>query len=403
MKILLQINSVVNKGSTGRIAEGIGKVAMKNGWESHIAYGRDAGKSESQIYKVGDQYDVYKHVAVTRFLDRHGFSGRNSTKKLIQHITEINPDIVHLQNIHGYYLHIGELFSFLEKFGKPVVWTLHDSWSYTGHCAYYMAANCDKWKTQCNHCPIINSYPESLWIDQSSRNFSDKKKLFNSLKNLTIVTPSEWLANEVRQSFLKNNEVKVINNGININDFKPVNSEEVRIKYGIDKDKIVLGVASEWSERKGLQEFIKLSEKIDDDTQIVLVGIEKEKIENLPHNILGIPRTESVNELAQLYSLANVFVNPTKEDNFPTTNLEALACGTPVITYKTGGSPESVDSNTGIIVQGNNLEELLLAVNKIIYTPKEQYEINCRKKAEHFYDENLKFAEYLEIYKKLLQ
>lgn len=403
MKKLLQINSVVNKGSTGRIAEGIGKVAIKNGLESFIAYGRDAGKSESQIFKIGDQYDVYKHVAITRAFDRHGFSGRNSTKKLIQHIADVNPEIVHLHNIHGYYLHIGELFSFLEKYGKPVVWTLHDSWSYTGHCAYYMAADCGKWKTHCNHCPIINSYPESLWIDQSSRNFSDKKRLFNAVHNLTIVTPSEWLANQVRQSFLNKHQVMVINNGININDFKPVNSGETRKKYGIGKDKIILGVASEWSERKGMQEFLKLSERLDENTQIVLVGVEQDKIESLPQNVLGIPRTESITELAQLYSLANVFANPTKEDNFPTTNLESLACGTPVITYNTGGSPESVDSNTGVVVQSNTVEELLSAVNKIINAPKEQYETNCRKKAEHLYDENLKFAEYLELYKKILQ
>lgn len=403
MKILLQINSVVNKGSTGRIAEGIGKVALENGWESHIAYGRDAGKSESEIYKIGNQYDIYKHVAITRLFDRHGFSGRNATKKLVTHINQIQPDVIHLHNIHGYYLHIEEFFTFLAKLGRPVVWTLHDSWSYTGHCAYYMAANCEKWKTQCHHCPISNSYPESLFIDQSSRNFSDKKKLFGALQNLTIVTPSQWLANEVQQSFLNKHDVKVINNGININEFKKIDAAEARKKYGIDKEQVILGVASEWSERKGMQEFLKLSERLDENSQIVLVGVEQDKIESLPQNVLGIPRTESIIELAQLYSLANVFANPTKEDNFPTTNLEALACGTPIVTYKTGGSTESVDADTGLVVQTNSIDELSNAIQQIMQKPKEHFEVNCRKKAVNFYDEKLKFAEYLELYRKLLQ
>jgi len=307
-----------------------------------------------------------------------------------------------LHNIHGYYLHVGILFKYLKNKTIPVVWTLHDCWPFTGHCAHFEWVSCEKWKTECNNCPLTHIYPSSWYIDNSKKNFYEKKSLFQGLENLTIVTPSLWLKGLVKQSFLKDYPVKVINNGIDLERFKPVETEIVKDKYSLTGYKIVLGVASVWDRIKGLDHFKQLSKLLYEDVRIVLVGLNKKQIQSLPQNIIGVERTESVEELTALYSCADVFVNPTLVDNFPTTNLEALACGTPVVTYDTGGSPEAVDEETGIVVEQGDIGKLLTAVNKILNHGKEQYKSNCRKRAVQKYDKIERYQDYLKLYESIL-
>lgn len=392
---VLQINSVCGIGSTGRIATDIDKVLKEQGHESYIVYGRGNAINCPNTLKIGNKLDIYFHVAKTRLLDRHGFGSRKATLSLIKKIKMLNPDIIHLHNIHGYYLNIDVLFKFLKEINKKVVWTLHDCWAFTGHCSYFDYAGCDNWKTSCNKCPQKTLYPTSMFMDQSERNFYEKRNLFTGIKDLTIVTPSQWLAQKVKQSFLSQYPIKVINNGIDLEVFKPVESD-FRSRFNLSDKFIILGVANIWGKRKGYQYFVDLSKRIGREEVIVLVGLTSNQIRQLPSNIIGIEKTNSVHELAEIYSASDVFVNPTLEDNFPTTNLEALASGTPVITFNTGGSVESIDKSCGMIVDKGNADQLYSAIQKIKklnLTPD-----NCMTRSKLF-DKNAKFNEYIGMYK----
>lgn len=403
MKKLLQINSVINSGSTGRIAEEIGLTAIEAGWESYIAYGRKDRPSKSAKIKIGNDIDLKWHGLQTRFFDKHGFGSKHATNVLVNNISQIKPDIIHLHNIHGYYINIEILFEYLETANIPVVWTLHDCWSITGHCAHFTSVGCDKWKTECYRCPQRNEYPASILVDRSKENFKIKKKLFSAIPNLTLVPVSNWLASIIKQSFLQNASLKVIHNGINTKIFTPTSSSFFREKYHLEEKFILLGVTNIWVQKKGLFDFIELSKRLNEDFQIVLVGLTNKQIKQLPTNIIGIERTESVMDLADIYSTCDVFLNLTYEDNFPTTNLESLACGTPVITYKTGGSPESIDDLTGIIVEKGDIESLLIAVDKIKVNGKQFYSNACRNRAINLYSKEDRYQEYIELYDKLLK
>lgn len=304
-----------------------------------------------------------------------------------------------MHNIHGYYINIELQFNYLKEANKPVIWTLHDCWPFTGHCAYFDYIGCDKWKMGCYDCPQKNKYPSSLFLDMSKKNYIEKKRIFNQIGNITIVTPSEWLAKLVKNSFLNKYDIRVINNGINLDIFKPTMSD-FRVNYNIEDKFIILGVANIWDERKGLNYFKQLSDIIDDSIKIVLVGLSEEQKNNLPKNILGINKTNSIQELAQIYSSADVFVNPTLEDNFPTTNLEALSCGTPVITFNTGGSPECVDNSCGFVADKGNINDLLKLILEIKYNGKEIYTKHCRKRAEEKYSRDDRYLDYIDLYNK---
>lgn len=402
MKIL-QINTSVNSGSTGRIAEDIGLAIREAGYDSFIAGAYTNQLSQSEVIAVGNDWDRKLHGIKTRLFDRHGFGSANSTKRLIAKIREIKPDLIHLQNIHGYYLNIQILFDYLKEVQLPVVWTFHDCWPFTGHCTYFDAVNCSKWQVECHHCPNLKAYPASWLIDQSSLNFKDKKRLFNGLSSLHIVTPSIWLANHIKKSFLSSYPVWVINNGIDLTAFKlQESSGSIRNKYNLKARFILLGVASIWDKRKGLSDFIQLSEFLEKDMQLVLVGLSKEQQVGLPANITAIERTENIGDLAALYSAADVFINPTYVDNFPTTNIEALACGTPVITYKTGGSPEAIDEQTGIVVEKGDVEGLNRAIQTIVKNGKARYSEKCRNRAVSLYNKNDRYSDYLKLYEKIL-
>ena len=401
MKIL-QINTTVNSSSHGRIAEDIGKLLIDEGYQSFIAFGRGNRPSKSQIIKIGNEMDILLHVLSTRIFDRHGFGSTHATELFIKQIQYSKPNIIHLHNLHGYYLNIELLFEFLYISQIPIVWTLHDCWPFTGHCSFFEFANCDRWKKKCYNCPNIHEYPKSLFIDQSERNFKNKNTLFNLLNNLVIVTPSQWLANQLKNSFLSKYPVKVINNGIDLNIFKPTKDDNVIKKYGIKTKKIILGVASIWDKRKGYNDFIKLRKILNSDITIILVGLNEKEIKCLPQGIIGIKRTECIEDLVKLYSIADVFVNPTMVDNFPTTNIEALACGTPIITYNTGGSPEAIDNLTGKVVNKGDVYGLYHAITVILNDGKNMYRDNCRKRAKNLYDSKERYQDYIDLYQSMI-
>ena len=362
MKILM-INSVCGIRSTGRICTDLAVALEKQGHEVKIAYGRESVPEQFERYaiKIGSKLNVKMHGIETRFMDNSGFGSKNATIEFIEWIKKFDPDIIHIHNIHGYYINIKELFKYLKICQKKIYWTLHDCWSFTGHCAYFDYVGCEKWKECCFECVQKKEYPTSYFMDNSKRNYILKKEIFTHVPNMIIIVPSVWLFNLVKQSFLKEYKVTLINNGVDTNVFRP-KINKIREKYHCENKKIILGVASVWDRRKGLDSFLDLSTTLDERYQIILIGLRKKQLKNLPKNIIGIERTDSVEQLAEYYSAADVFVNPTLEDNYPTTNLEAISCGTPVVTYNTGGSGESA-STFGVVVPKNNIEELK---NKII-------------------------------------
>ena len=352
MKIV-QINTFSNK-STGTIMMNIHNKLKEEKIESYVVWGRGRKAQDSTEIYMNDKIGIYWHGLYTRFTDKVGFASKRATRKLIKKLDKIKPDIIHLHNIHGYYINIEILFNYIKKNNIKVVWTLHDCWAFTGHCSHFELIGCEKWKECCNCCEQKSKYPKSF-VDNSNWNYQRKKELFTGL-NMTIVTPSKWLANLVKQSFLKQYEVKVINNGIDTNIFKPRKSD-FRKKFNIEDKKIILGVASDWTKEKGLYDFYKLSKKLDDDVKIVLVGLNKRQVKEIPNNIIGIERTENAQQLAEIYTTADIYFNPTYADNFPTTNLEALACGTPVFTYNTGGSIECLNESNGKITNLTDFSE----------------------------------------------
>lgn len=402
MKTILQINIVGNFGSTGRIAENIGQLAIADGWQSYIAFGRYERESQSELIKIGTNTELYYHIIKTRIFDKHGFGSKHATKELIKKIKKIQPDIIHLHNLHGYYLNIQVLFEYLAKINIPIVWTIHDCWAFTGHCAYFDYINCEKWKSQCYECPQKKAYPASYFFDSSFNNFVQKKQLFDAISNLNLVPVSMWLSNLLKESFLGNKKIITIYNGIDTDIFTPRNGTDIKNKYNLNNKHIILGVANIWSKRKGYDDFIKLSTAIDEQYHIVLVGLNEKQIEKLPANITGIKCTENLNELAELYSIADVYFNPTWEDNFPTTNLEALSCGTPVITYNTGGSIESVSKETGYIAEKGDWQSVYKMIKEIKGKSKNQYSNMCRKRAVECYEKKQQYYKYIQLYESLL-
>lgn len=406
MPKLLQISIEVNSGSVGRIAEQIGQVALSHGWESYITYARNHLPSKSKTIKIGTKWDIYWHGIMTRLFDRHCLHSTKATKKMIEQIERIQPDIIQLHHIHGYYLDMEVLFKYLSSVSMPVVWIFHDCWAMTGHCAYFDYVGCNKWRTQCETCIQKKAYPGSFLFDRSSENYRLKKKLFTSVKDMTIVPVSYWLGNIVSQSFLQNYPLKVIQNGIDLEQFSPRTNQDIKVmkdKLGLSKYSVVLlGVASTWDQRKGLCDFVQLYGMIPSEWKIVLVGLSKAQIKKLPAGIIGIERTENVTQLATLYSLASVFINPTWEDTFPTTNLEALACDTPVITYKTGGSVESVSKAVGYVVEKGDVAAIKERVGEIIMKGENAYKGICRDRALALYDKNDRFEDYMKLYNKLI-
>ncbi len=424
MPKLLQINVTANWGSTGKIAEQINLAAQSRGWETYIAYGRMANASASTLIKVGTRCDQLWHGIESRLFDRHGLASRRATRQLVRKIDELQPDIIHLHNIHGYYLNYPILFDYLKQAGIPVVWTLHDCWAFTGHCAYFDLADCERWKTGCHDCPLLSKeYPVAWLRDRSRRNYEQKRETFLGVERLVLTPVSQWLAGLAQESFLGSYPIQCIQNGIDLKQFAPCGERgEVLKKWGIDPNKkVVLGVASVWEQRKGFDDFLALRNMLSDDYSIVMVGVSDKQRNSLPAGIIGIRRTNNVRELAELYTAADVYVNPTYADTFPTTNLEALACGTPAVTYRTGGSPEAVDEATGRVVEVGDVAALAAAVQELLdgglmqrSCGSERFEQfdgalrgssgsnACRERAERLFDKNRCFEKYVDLYARLV-
>lgn len=408
MPKLFQINVTLNVGSTGRIVEQIGSLAVSQGWEVWIAHGpRFINKSEHNTYQICTLLEEKIHGVKSRLFDDYGLGCTSATKKLVKKIQEVKPDIIHLHNIHGYFLNYKVLFEYLRKIDIPVVWTLHDCWTFTGHCAHFEVHKCYRWKEGCKHCKWPKAYPQCYGISQSKRNFDLKESLFTSVRKLTLVPVSKWQENFLKESFFANKPnvaVKTIWNGVDINFFIPQNNARQSIcdKYKIKSAYIVLGVANRWTKSKGFDDILDLRRKLSMNYTIVLLGVTEKQISLLPEGIVGITRTESQKEMGYIYSAADVYINPTYSDTFPTVNLEALACGIPVITYKTGGSPEAVGEGTGIVLDKGDVNGLNEYIIEICTKGKAAFNDICRKRAEHLYDQRNTFQAYMDLYYQML-
>ena len=359
MKVLL-VNVVCGIRSTGRICTDLAEALEAAGHEVKIAYGREMlpERFEKYALRTTSDMDIRVSALESRIFDNAGFANRRETLKLVDEIRAFDPDVINLHVIHGYWLNAEILFDYLRSCGKKIIWTFHDCWAFTGHCAYFDYADCSRWKTQCRDCPEKGEYPASLIADRSSENYSRKKSLFTGIPDLRIVTPSEWLARYVRQSFLKEYPVDVIHNGIDAGVFRrtpetETHAEMLREKYGLAGKKAVIAVSTSWDRRKGLPEYFRLAEELGDGYRVLVVGLPEKIIKTLPENVTGIPRTDRPKQLAAFYCLAHAYVNASLEENYPTTNLEAISCGTPVITYDTGGSGESADLYGAVVPKGD--------------------------------------------------
>ena len=394
---LLQINVSANWGSTGKIAEQINQAANCDCW---LAYSRHANPSASRLIRIGGKLDVLWSVVETRLLDRAGLSMRRATKNLIRQIQTIQPDIIHLHNIHGYVINFKILFEYLNSTSIKVVWTFHDFWAMTGHCAHFIDANCEKWKQGCHHCPKRNRYPKSF-TDFSARNYSLKKRLFMANPNLHIVAVSEWVANYVRESFFKDKDVRVIHNGADLQVFQPTAGF---IHCEIEPhDFVILAVASRWTKyAKGFQDYMALSKLLTKDEKIVLVGISEELAAELPENVIGIMRTNSQEELAAIYSRANVVVSFSPAETFGMTIVEGYACGTPAVVYNNTAPPYLITPQTGFVVPDKDYKSAYQAIQEIKSKDKEKYSYACIQIARCLYDKDKCFQQYVELYEELL-
>ena len=393
---VVEINMVHN-GSTGHIMLNIAKILREKGEEaktfSACCYSKP--KKVLPIAPEGHSYfgsytENAVHTILAQLTGLNGSFSNVGTAKLIKECKKFKPDIIHLHNLHAFCINLPMLFRYIKKNKIPVVWTLHDCWTFTGHCPHFVMANCDRWKTECHHCPQLSVYPKSR-VENTRMAHKFKKKWFSGVENMTLVTPSKWLGDLAKASFLKDYPVEVINNGIDLSVFKPTQSD-FREKYGLTDKKVLLGVAGDWGKRKGLDAFVELSNRLDDSYQIVLVGLEKAPNDK----IIAIGRTESQKQLAEIYTTADLFVNPTREDNFPTVNIESLACGTPVLTFRTGGSPEIFDETCGSVVEVDNIDALEREIVRITSDTPYSREA-CLERAKKFdmYD---KFEEYIKLY-----
>lgn len=405
MPKLLQITCSYNFGSIGRIAEQINTLARQKGWDTWYAFSRYESASQSKLIHVGSKLGVYEHYFEHRIFDNEGLASRLATRRLVSEIEKIQPNIIHLHNIHDHWLNYRVLFEYLRILDKPVVWTQHDCWAFTGGCFHFIQKECYRWRERgcTNNCPALNNAKTRRLFEKTQKHYQLKKELFSSIKELIIVPVSFWMEGFVKESFLKDKRIVTIQNGIDLKQFRPIDSGEIRKKYGIGKAKYIIGVSNVWLPYKGWNDFMKLPEMLPNNLKIVLVGLnEGNRIEAEKKGIIGIPKTQSVAELAALYSGAECFCNPTYQDTFPTTNLESLACGTPVITYRTGGSPEAVSPQTGFVVEQGDLKGMVEAIDTVMYNGKSFYAAECRQRAEQCFSKEEKFEEYLRLFDSLL-
>jgi len=389
---VVQINATCGVGSIGKICVSVSKLLSKNGIHNIILYSIKYSGYPNGIKICRDIY-VRLHALYSRILGNYGFTSYLATKKIIRTLDQLNPDIVHLHNLHSHNCNIGKLFDYLRRKQIKVFWTFHDCWAFTAYCPYYTMVKCDYWKTECHDCCQRKYY--SWFFDRSRLLYRKKKESITGL-DLTIITPSQWLASQVKMSFLKDYPVKVINNGIDLTVFKPTESD-FRNRYELVGKKVVLGIAFGWGMRKGLDVFIELSKRLPKNYRIVLVGTDDCVDAMLPINIISIHRTQNQTELAEIYTAVDVFANPTREEVFGLVNVESLACGTPVVTFKSGGSPECIDETCGSVVPCDDIDAMEIEICRICEDTPYSKEA-CIAHSKNF-DMNARFQEYVDLYK----
>lgn len=395
MPRLLIINITCNQGSTGKISEQVGLMMVQRGWEVFLAHGaRRVNPSALSTIAFSSVKTEYLHALKSLLFDADGLGSTTATKQLVEKIKEIRPDVIQIHNLHGYYLNYPVLFEYLNSTNIPVVMTLHDCWAFTGHCVHFVTAGCEKWKTGCYDCALKNKQPKpSLLKDRSERNYAQKKKYFASNPNIHIVAVSNWLGGLVQKSFLRYNPLHIIHNGIDLETYKPQGKN-------CDGKFRILAVSNVWHKDKGLYDIYRLRELLaEDDYLFTLVGLSAKQIKALPSGIVGITLTSNQQELVELYSRANVLINPTYADSFPTINLEAMACGTPVITYNTGGSPEAVTDKTGLVIKTGDVEAMASAIKTLKTNPLSSED--CRIRAEECFNKDKCFMSYVQLYEQL--
>lgn len=390
---ILEINTV-NFGSTGHIMLRIADLARSEGHEAICSfYARRNKPADKNTIYIGNKISHNLHKKFSKYTGYNGRLSVISTWNFLRKVKKFNPDIIHIHNLHDRFINVPMLFKFIKKNNIKVIWTLHDCWSFTGQCVHFTIAGCDKWKTGCHDCPQIHVYPASN-VDRTKKMWELKRQWFTGVKDMTIVTPSVWLSNLVKESYLKDYPVKVINNGIDLSVFKPTESD-FRAKNDLDGKFIILGAASIWEKRKGIDVFVELAKRLDGRFKIVLVGTNDEDDKILPDNIISIHRTSNQKELAEIYSAADLFFNPTREENYPTVNMESIACGTPVMTFKTGGSPEIIDDKTGVVVE-DDIDAIEQKIISICETrPFNSADFEARAKG---FSADDKFAQYLRLF-----
>lgn len=402
MKVL-EINTVYGIGSTGKIVSDLYEMLLKQGNECVIAYARGEAPENIRTIKIGNKWDVYYHGIMTRITDKHALYSVHATRKLVEEIRRYEPELIHLHNLHGYYLDIRTLFAFLKEYDRPVVWTLHDCWTYTGHCSHYTNVGCYRWKTQCEHCPQKGEYPASKLLDNSYQNYRIKKELFTSVRKMHLVTPSVWLKGEVEQSFFKGIPCTAAPNGLELEIYslkQGKEQEELKKKYGFSGKKVVLGVANVWTKQKGYDDFIDLSKRLPEDYQVVMVGLDDKQRKSLPETVAGFPRTAGLSELADFYRMADVYFNGSCQETMGMTTGEAICCGTPAIVYNATAVPESVHEGCGIVLEPGDVKGVAEAVQQICNEPTPWYE-GCKKDRIRF-DKAIFLDAYDRIYKEML-
>ena len=397
MKKLVQINTVFY-ASTGRIMADIQKYAESQGYDTISFVGRGPASKGIKGKVFGNPISFWSHVILTTVFDAQGYGSYFATKKMIRWLREEKPDIIHMHNLHGYYLHIPILCRYLkEEYKGKVFWTFHDCWPITGHCAHFVSVNCNQWKKECRKCPKKKEYPISFFFDGSKRNYRMKKKWFENIPNLTIITPSKWIKDIVLESFLKYKRIEVVYNGIDLRIFKYVRDIELWNKYNIPRErKIILGVSSIWNRSKGLDDFLELAKDLSEDYHIVMVGLSKGQMGKLPKNVTGIEKTSDIEELVRIYSNADVFLNPSIEESFSLVTVEAMACGTPAIVLDTSAVKELVDEKSGLVLNQHQPQDYIKAIQLIM--DKKLQTDDIRARAEKF-DKDRQVARIIELYK----
>lgn len=402
MPKLLQITAAYNCGAPGKIVEQIGLLAKNKGWEVYAVHGvRHSNPSQLITLSKATPMQERFHALMSYTLDGHGLGSYFYTKKVIKKIEEFNPDIIHLHNLHGYYINYPILFQYFKKVDKPIVWTFHDFWPITGHCVHFDYNKCDRWKTGCHHCGYHKEYPFSF-IDCSSRNYKLKRNLFTGLSDVTLIPVSNWVGSLLSQSFLKEYPIQVIHNGVDTKVFYPKQTE-IRKKMGLEGKFVLLGVSSPWSEMKGFADYVELNSKLPNDYSIVMVGLTQKQISDLPEGIVGIERTQNQDELVEYYSMADVVLNLSYQETFGMTTVEGMSCGTPSIVYDKTASPELVTPETGIVVELKDFDGLMRAIFLIKEKGKSFYSLACRKRVEECFDKDKRYEEYVELYQTLLR